>query len=353
MGGGGMNMDMINSMMSNPQIQQMANQFLSGGGLGGMGGMGGGGMPNMDMIRNMMGNMGMGGANNYSQPPPPQPVVPKVEPDFTDDFTTFRYLKANVPQVVNKLKTTLKDLPNYSYTDADDVALDKISTFLTLTVEDKSVDLDDSLKKISSYVKILPEKQVFPVLDLYRLMLKSPRVVEQQVTVNNSLLHVLKDSYLMQWTSLSAPTQLMAMRALANLVTENKIQGEDEVAKNKGASWLSSNMTGIADIISLTLSFEMDGLRSCSAGVAANLSLLVPKKDDNGLGEKLVNAMVQNIGKEKVEEVTYRMVLTIYRCLKNNPALKEFVKVPMLASAMQKESCKSIVRGIIKMITSN
>ncbi|KAL0487487.1 DESI1 [Acrasis kona] len=341
--GGGMNMDMINNMMSNPQIQQMASQFLGGGG---------GGMPNMDMIRNMMGNMGM---NNTPYNAPQQPSQPVVTPvvEFNDDHTTFRYLKANVSQVVNKLKSTLKALPKYNYNDQDDQALDTIETFLKNIENEKTTPSEESLKKLSSYIKVLPEKQAFPALDIYRLLLVSPSVVHHQVSNTNSLLYILKESYLLQWTKLSAATQLMSMRALANLITSTKIDKPEHISNNKGASWLLSNMTGIIEIITLTMTFEMDGLRSCGASVAANLSLLLPKNDTSGLDKKLVDVMVKNLSREKVEEVIHRMVLTIYRCLKNNPSLKEGVKVPMLASAMQKESCKGIVRGIIKMVTSS
>jgi hypothetical protein len=339
MGGmGGLDQNSLMQMLQNPQMQNTMSQMMQHFGMGSM-------------------NNGWG-QYSASQSKPPEPT-PKQEPEFVDDKSTFRYLKANVPQVISKLKSTLRSQQNYTYTEQDDIILGQIEKFLSNTddldtLRSMTPKAFDQLKK---YISFIPEKAIFPVLDIYRLLLISPAVIRQQVQDSNSVLYSILATYLpmkANWKNLSMPTQLMLIRMFANLVGRSSIPKFDPT--NDGVQFLLSSDNDrfglIVEVITQTMTSELEGLRSCAAALAANLALCLQHDLSSDEEIQIVSSMIEYINSEKSDEVAYRMALTIYRFVYANANAREIVKVlePSFSNIENKDNCKAVIKGIKKLL---
>ncbi len=198
---------------------------------------------------------------------------------------------------------------------------------------------------------------MFPVLDIFRLLLVSPIVIRQQVQDTNSVLNTLIRTYLPtrnQWKSLSMPTQLMIMRTFANLVGRSTLLTNDP--SNEGLQFLFSSESDrfglIVDLITQTMTSELDGLRSVAASLAANLALAVNSNDNSDEELQILSSMIEFVNNEKNDEVSHRMVLTIYRFISNNPNAKEIAKAlePNFSQVEKKANCSAIVQEIKKQL---
>jgi len=289
-------------MMNNPMVQNMINQM---GGLQGM--------MNNPMVQNMMNNYMGGGSgssfgnnNNNTQP------LPKK---FSDPFEIYRNNKSNVPQVVAKLKTT-----NGHLITGDDMnVLNQLEQYLQLTQDQQKDNLitNQTFQLLQKLLKNTKESDSFPILDLLRLLILSNKYSKTITTGEfKEITNIVEERFVSQWTSCTMPTQLMVLRLYCNLFDRYYSQ-QSLMPDNVKFLIKLERLSKIVDMITTSLSSELEGLRLVATSLSANLTLYLPHQNSDE-EIQLLSSMLEYIPTEKSRDVALRMLLSIYRIVKGH-----------------------------------
>jgi len=169
----------------------------------------------------------------------------------------------------------------------------------------------------------LPEKNYFPVLDLYRLLILTQSIAVQQVKSNSAILDKIVH-WSATFANLGMPTQLMSLRVFCNLFHAG---GVDKL-NDQGCAYLlqsEERYALVVDMISKSLSSQVEGIRLTAAALACNLALYVPR---NGSDQEvqMVSSMLEYLQTEDKDDVIQRMLLAIYRIAQGNATVIEIAK---------------------------
>jgi len=324
------NPQMMNEALNNPMVQQMMSQYgLSGSDVQNMMSQMGGlqGMQANPMFQNMMSQMGgFGGGYNTQAQQQYQPMGPTsaapINTTFNDDKSIMHYGKANVAQVVKKMKSILTE-KNISLSKEEETVLNNLERYLASEVKNFDLISQDTFQLLDRLMKEVPEKDVFPVLDLLRLLVQTPSVTSRILSSKYNVLATMENKFVEHWSEISMPTQLMVLRTYCNMFP--KVYNPNELIPESVKFIISSNkFTKLVDIISTSLTSKLEGLRLTAASLASNLSLYMAK-DGNDEEIQLICSMAEYCSEETSEETKQRMLLTIYRICKDNPNASNLV----------------------------
>lgn len=333
---------MMQQAMNDPMVQSMMNQY----GLGGMdmqsmmnqmGGAQGiqnmmnqmGGMQGMQNMMNQM-NLGQTGnfnANNNGYAPSSYPSVSQQQSrpsTFQDDGKTTRYGKANVTQVVEKLRSIMKE-QNFELSSEEESTLSHLQQFLLSSETSKNYLLVTNNNRTAHLllrmITQLPEKSVFPALDLTRLLVFQTTAIIDQFT---SLIDEIGTRFVDHWNELSMPTQLMVLRVYCNMFPP---VFDAQLAVPRSVSIITSEgfYSKLVDVISSSLTSKLEGVRLTAASLSSNLSLYTPK-NGNDEETQLLCSMSEFLAEESSNEVRTRMLLTVYRICKDNSSAISLLK---------------------------
>ncbi|KAF0982881.1 hypothetical protein FDP41_010860 [Naegleria fowleri] len=315
-GGGGMGsgmggMNNLAQMMNNPLVSQMMNQMM-------MMNMGGGGYGNTTTTTTTTNNYSTYGSSSSTT------SSTSSSSSFKDPLEIYRYNKSNVPQVMTKLKTT-----NAQFIDdmnGDTRVLNQLEQYLQLPHQehDKSTLISDQtfivLEKLLKHTK---ESDAFPILDLLRLLVLTSKYA-REITIGShkNIIQIIEERFVSQFSSCSMPTQLMVMRLYCNLFDRHYQQHSKNLPEMVqfiiGAqNGTEMRLTKLVDMISTSLSSELEGLRLTATSLSCNLSLYLPQQNSDE-EIQLLSSMLEFLPNEKSKDVSFRMLLTIYRLMKDS-----------------------------------
>ncbi|KAG2374866.1 hypothetical protein C9374_010240 [Naegleria lovaniensis] len=315
-------MNNLAQMMNNPLVSQMMNQMM-----------------------NQMGNMGnaFGPFNNVTSPTTFTSTTTSggnTGGNTGDGLEIYRYNKSNVPQVMTKLKSTNAQLVDDM--NGDTRILNQLEQYLQLPhQQDKSTLISDQtfivLEKLLKHTK---ESDAFPILDLLRLLvLTSKYAKEITIGSHKNVMQIIEERFVSQFSTCSMPTQLMVMRLYCNLFDryyQSNTSIPDTVRfiieENGGSEQhqqqQQQRLTRLVDMISTSLTSELEGLRLTATSLSCNLSLYLPQRNSDE-EIQLLSSMLEFLPNEKSKDVAFRMLLTIYRIMKdsnNNEEKKEIAR---------------------------
>lgn len=315
------NPQMMQEAMNNPMVQNAMSQYgLNGMDLQGMMNQMGGPQNMMNMMNQMRGQNSMQGMmnqmNQNNNAPTPTRVQPPAPTEFKDNQSIIRYEKANVAQVMTKLRSILSE-HQFQLGVQEEVQLSNLQQFLaSTTTKNYNLISEDTIKLLKRMIDELPEKSVFPVLDLVRLLVQTSAIVDRFLLNSDlNLIEIVGNKYLENWADLSMPTQLMVLRMYCNMFPATFDSGF--VPQSVKLLTSSEKFSKLVDIITSSLTSKLEALRLTAASLASNLSLYT-SKDGNDEETQLLCSMGEFCAGEASNEIKQRMLTTVYRICKGN-----------------------------------
>lgn len=118
------------------------------------------------------------------------------------------------------------------------------------------------------------------------------------------------------------PTQLMILRIICNFFGKF----DSKISSNLIYLLNEKRFMTIVDFISESLSSENEGIRNTASSLSSNISLYFPKDNLSDADTQLLCSIIEYLPKEKVEEIQFKILLTLYRILDINQSSRELTK---------------------------
>ncbi|KAL9645276.1 hypothetical protein ABK040_002476 [Willaertia magna] len=300
-----MNNPMVSNLMNNPNMMNQVMNMMNN---------------NPNLLNNFMGNSNFN-TNNLGSMNTMNTTnnTTKIEKIFEDPQEVYHFNKANITQIINKLKTTTSEeiIKNNSEN------LIKLERYLNNQINKLDNEI---LEMIELILRNSKENESFPILDIIRLIAIN---TEYSNFILNKILPIIEEKFILNTTTTNHANQLMILRLFCNLF--DKYFSNQLIPSNTIKYLIKNKLTIIVDFISNTINSELEGIRLVSSSLAANLSLFLKIKNklnnnNTNLTDEeiqLFSSMLEFIKLEKSKDNLQRMLFTIFRLIKNVENFKE------------------------------
>lgn len=341
-----LNQQGMGDIYNNPMFQQVLNnpQMLQG-------------MLQNPMAQSMLQNQQYGqynGSTNYnpyannSQSSNLQSIVKTKNQQTFDENEIYRFKTANIPAVVNKLRSLAKE-KEISISNEESVILDKIERYLkgennlTLINEKTLTFLERMMQSLQG--------QEFPVLDILRLLLLTAEITKLSIEIQFGPFKFLLEKLLPKWKTLPMPTQLMSLRILCNIFSESQSEEQERGYGRKFIVQNEDRFHQTVEILTHSLTSTLEGIRFTATSLACNLSLFA-KYDGSDEETQLLCSMIEFIGNETNEDVAQRMILCILRLIKGSEEYRSLTKElnPDFSKWKNNDKTKLLASRVMSMI---
>jgi hypothetical protein len=346
------------SVMSNPNFQRIAQTMMQD--------------PNMSNVMNQFGGMGLGRGNNLpnlgnlgnfdfnnmnpynntqSQPKINNNFKPK-ETVFIDDKKIICYDSSNIVQVFKKINSICNNF-SIKLSNEEEKTLKDLESYLGDPKSKREILItSNTFTLLYNFFIKFSEPDLFPLLDIFRLLVLSDTVTEMALIQEENNIFNLIEKYLEKFKTLSKSTKIMILRVYCNIfnMRGKKIEKSNKILEKT----IYKKFEILIEIISECFSDVVDAVKLTACALACNISLHPPGTNETLESvTQILSTMAEFVGKETDEDTIFRMFLCIYRLINENPDFKEIVNLILPKNVYEKEFKSEDIKNLLKILKKN
>eukprot|EP01080_Neovahlkampfia_damariscottae_P000843 gene843-9092_t len=226
----------------------------------------------------------------------------------TITFDAIKYFQDNLDTVLKRIKDAYPKLK-------DEKSLKILGKYVSTVERNDDLISIEILKLFEDLIENLPEKEVFIVFDMLRVLLLSSKLSSFIVHSKNNLLHLFEEKYVKKFNTLTInPTKLMIFRVLCNMFNDCEL-----------INYWCQDLKRFSLIISLVISGIKDqnkNVRVTAISFCSNLTLngLILNPIESIQWFKLIDFLLEfmKANDSLDKDSSSKLAISFYRLIKEN-----------------------------------